>query len=164
MTVRGRRHIVGLMVAWSVGGCAVPQSPGQRDATVPTVRSGRLALYLETEPPQSFFATFDLRGTASDGELTLSTPLGSVLAQIQWRAGEVRLLAATSSQEFDSVDSLTRQLTGAALPLGAVLDWLDGIATVADGWHVDLSRLGQGRLSARRTSPEPVATLKLILD
>ena len=142
----------------------MPQGPGQRDATGPKVRSGRLALYLATEPPQDFFASFELRGTANDGELILITPLGSVLAQIQWRPGEARLHAAKSSQEFDSIESLTRQLTGTALPLGAMLEWLDGIETVADGWQVDLSGLGQGRLSARRTSPEPMATLKLILD
>lgn len=164
MTVYSRRRLVGLMVALTVGGCAVPQSPGQQDEPVPNSRSGRLALNLETDPPQNFFASFELRGTARDGELTLSTPLGSVLAQIQWHPGEARLRAAKNSQEFDSVESLTRQLTGTVLPLGAILGWLDGIATVADGWQVDLSQLRQGRLSARRSSPEPVATLTLILD
>ena len=164
MTLLSRRRLAGLMVAWLVGGCAVSKSPGPRDAVVQSIRSGRLALYLETDPPQTFLASFELRGNANDGELTLSTPLGGILAQIQWRPGEARLRAPMSSQEFDSVESLTRQLTGAALPIGAMLGWMDGNKTVAEGWHADLSMLGQGRLSARRTSPEPVATLKLILD
>ena len=164
MTVRCRRHLFGLMIALIAGGCAVPMGSSQPETPGTRVWSGRMALDLETDPPQTFSASFELKGTVNHGELTLSTPLGNVLALIQWSPGEARLRVGGDLEAFESVESLTRQVTGAALPLGALFGWLDGTETHAGGWHADLSRLGQGRLSARRTSPEPVANLKLILD
>lgn len=164
MKVRCRRQLFGLMIALIAGGCAVPMGSSQPETPGPRVWSGRMALDLETEPPQTFSASFELKGTVNHGELTLSTPLGNVLAVIQWRPGEARLRVGGDVQQFESVESLTRQVTGAALPLGALLGWLDGTETLAGGWQADLSKLGQGRLSARRTSPEPVANLKLVLD
>jgi len=32
------------------------------------------------------------------------------------------------------------------------------------GWEVDLSALPQGRLTARRNTPEPEAVLRIVLD
>ena len=46
----------------------------------------------------------------------------------------------------------------------ALFDWLQGRATAAAGWQVDLSRMEQGRLSARRHDPQPPAALRIVLD
>lgn len=126
--------------------------------------TGRLALSLASEPPQSFFVSFELKGTASAGELALMSPLGSVVATMLWSPGEATLRTGTQSQPFDSMESLTRHVTGAALPVGALFDWLQGVNTAGGGWQADLSRLDQGRLVATRTLPAPAAELKLILD
>jgi outer membrane lipoprotein LolB len=62
----------------------------------------------------------------------------------------------------DSLSELSRQLLGENVPLEALFDWLRGRpwpATshertaqgfVQQGWAVDLSGLGEGRLTARR--------------
>ncbi len=128
------------------------------------IRTGRLALNLATEPPQSFFATFELKGTASVGELTLTSPLGSVLAALQWSPGEATLRTGGQTMPFESLDSLTRHVTGTPLPVRSLFDWLDGIRTTGGDWQADLSRLDQGRLVATRAQPSPPAELKLILD
>lgn len=147
-----------------IAGCST-FAPGNRQKH-PEIQvwSGRLALNLASEPPQAFFATFELKGTADDGELTLTGPLGSVLAAMRWSHGTASLRTGQDTRQFDSVESLTRHATGAALPVSALFDWLGGINTTASGWQADLSRLEQGRLGATRTVPAPPAELKLILD
>jgi outer membrane lipoprotein LolB len=55
-------------------------------------------------------------------------------------------------------------VTGAALPVAALFDWLAGRAADVAGWQVDLSLREQGRLSARRDTPRPGAELRLVLD
>jgi outer membrane lipoprotein LolB len=123
-----------------------------------------LSLNLASEPPRSFFATFELKGNASDGELTLTGPLGSVLAAMRWAPGEASLRTGQETQLFDSMESLTGHVTGASLPVSALFDWLVGVNSSGAGWQADLSLLDQGRLVATRTEPAPAAELKLILD
>lgn len=147
-----------------IAGCsALRPDPGQKPGEVP-IWTGRLALNLASEPPQSFFANFELKGTASAGELTLTSPLGIVVAAMLWSPGEATLRTGQQSQPFDSMESLTRHVTGAALPVHALFDWLEGINTSGAGWQADLSRLDLGRLVATRMQPMPAAELKLILD
>ena len=59
---------------------------------------------------------------------------------------------------------LTEETTGAALPMGAIFDWLEGKATASPGWQADLSALNQGTLVAKRVSPEPLVVLRIKLD
>lgn len=123
-----------------------------------------MSLNLASEPPRSFFAAFELKGNASDGELTLTSPLGSVLAAMRWAPGEASLRIGQETHMFDSMESLTGHVTGASLPVRALFDWLVGVNTSGTGWRADLSLLDQGRLVATRTEPAPAAELKLILD
>ena len=164
MTQSGRRHFVGLLVALSAAGCSTPKETAGTVAAGIRAWSGRLSVELETEPRQSFFAFFELRGAADAGDLILSGPLGNAIASIRWTRTEASLRVAETSRTFDSVETLIQTLTGAALPLGAVFAWLDGIDANTGGWMADLSKIGQGRLLARRSSPEPVVNLKLIVD
>lgn len=117
-----------------------------------------------SEPPQSFSAAFELKGNALDGELTLSSPLGGTIARLRWSREQATLHTAQDVQDYDSIETLTRQVVGTSLPLRALFDWLDGINTNAAGWRAELSRLEQGRLVATRTDPAPTAELRLILD
>lgn len=126
--------------------------------------SGRLALKLDTEPAQSFYAGFELRGSAEAGELALFTPLGGTLAVLAWAPGEAQLRDGRETRRFDSLEALAAAVTGTALPVAALFDWLAGRPLEVPGWEADLSRLADGRLVALRRSPAPVAELRLALD
>lgn len=132
-------------------------------ATTSTRWTGRLSLAVASEPAQFFSAEFELQGNASAGELMLYGPLGGTLARITWNPSHAEL-HSSSVQIFASLDALTQTLTGTALPVAALFDWLQGQATPAAGWQADLSRLPEGRLSAQRHNPAPSADLRLILE
>jgi outer membrane lipoprotein LolB len=125
---------------------------------------GRLSLQVASDPPQSFSADFELRGSAQVGELRLSTLLGQTLATARWTPEAADLHTPQGNQAYPSMDALTQHLIGTALPLTPLFDWLRGTPTPADGWSPDLSRHPEGRLSARRTHPQPAATLRLVLQ
>lgn len=126
--------------------------------------SGRLALRVDSEPVQSFFAGFELRGNARSGELSLYTPLGSTLARMQWAPGLAQLTWNGQQRNFDSIGALTREATGTELPIASLFAWLSGQDSHAEGWSADLGQLGDGKLVAQRTEPQPSVTMRLILD
>ncbi|HCY16899.1 MAG TPA: hypothetical protein DHV21_13135 [Curvibacter sp.] len=130
----------------------------------PQLWRGRLALRVESEPPQSFFAGFELSGHAGQGELRLFSPLGTTLADLHWSPQSATLSNNGETRQFESLDALATQATGTAIPIAALFQWLAGVQTGADGWSADLSQLDDGRLTARRTQPEPSAELRLILE
>ena len=126
--------------------------------------SGRISLQTESDPPQAFFAGFEIKGKADRGELTLTSPLGTVLGVMRWSQSEAVLDSGSNIRRFDSVDALLEETTGAALPLSALFDWLHGKNTVHRGWAADLSRHAEGRIDAVRTEPTPRTTLRLVLE
>ncbi len=126
--------------------------------------SGRLALRVDSQPPQAFAALFDLHGTAEAGELQLTSVLGQTLATVRWSAAGAELQRGDEVQRRGSLDELTRELTGAPLPVVALFDWLAGRASEAGGWQADLSGQPQGRLVARRAQPAPAAELRLVVQ
>ena len=142
-------------------GCAPRRPPGPRPADH---WSGRLSLSVRSQPAQSFSAGFELNGHAEAGELLLSTPLGTTLAQARWSPGQAWLASGAQVRRFPSIDELLRELTGTTLPLTALFDWLRGIPTQAQGWEADLAQSADGRLLARRSSPAPLVELRLLLD
>jgi outer membrane lipoprotein LolB len=154
--------------------------------------SGRLALKLQahgSDPAQGVNVAFDLQGTASSGQLDLSTPLGTLIAQVRWQADSATLTTADGQQAFDSLEELTRRALGEQLPVIAMLSWLEGGPAMqmpwsplqADarasnnvqptsfsqaGWQVDTSALPDGLLQAQRsaTDQQRGASLKLRLE
>lgn len=154
----------GLLLAASLAltACAVPprasQTPGQ------PFWSGRLALQVEGEQSQSFSAAFELRGTPQAGELALYSPLGATLAQLRWAPGLAELQASGQRRNYPSIDALTQEATGTALPLAALFAWLQGQNAEVPGWRADLSRMADGRLVARREMPLPTAELRVVLQ
>lgn len=120
---------------------------------------------MQSEPAQSFSASFELKGRPERGELSLISPLGSVLGVLRWSPGEAVLDSGNGKiQRFASVDELMAQATGAAVPLAALFAWLEGEPASASGWSADLSRQKEGRISAKRTDPAPQADLRVVLD
>ena len=123
-----------------------------------------MALQVQDTPSQSFSGAFELRGQPDSGELLLFTPLGGTAARLRWAPGEATLTAAGEVRQFDSVDALVEQATGTSIPVSALFDWLAGANTAVPGWEADLSQLAEGRLLARRLSPPPEASLRIVLD
>ena len=148
-----------------IAGCARPPSANALNGLNNEFWSGRLSLQLQSEPQQSFSAGFELKGKPERGELTLISPLGNVLGVLRWSPGQAELDSGKQSvQRFDSVDALMQQVTGAAVPLSALFAWLQGDNAQVSGWRADLSRYGDGRISAQRTQPAPQADLRVVLD
>lgn len=148
-----------LVATLLLGACAAPRPPGSASEDA---WSGRLALRLDSTPPQSFSAGFDLRGSPQAGELQLSSPLGTTLASVRWSPQGAELRQGDRFEQRNSLDELTTEISGTALPVAALFGWLRGDSTAADGWTADLSQQPQGRITARRTTPLPSAELRLL--
>jgi outer membrane lipoprotein LolB len=148
-----------------VAGCASPGGPQKPDDGKDVEAwSGRLSLRVDSQPAQTFSALFELRGAPQAGDLTLTSPIGSTLAQLHWAPGEALLKNGSETRRFDSVDALIEAATGAAIPVGALFAWLAGRDERVPGWLPDLSQIGTGRLQATRESPEPRADLRIVFE
>ena len=134
--------------------------------------SGRLSLRIASEPPQSLYAGFALIGDAQSGDLTLSSPLGNSLAQLSWTPQSAVLKTNNETKEYPSASVLIEHVTGTALPLNALFDWMAGKDTPAEGWDIDLSNMKISnsnhetvqRFVAKRMSPLPAAELRIAID
>ena len=151
----------GLIAALMLSGCAAPRAP---KVVGEASWNGRLALSVHSDPPQSYSAGFDLRGSPATGELLLATPLGTTLATVKWAPGRAEMVQGDQKTLRNSLDELTAELGGAAIPVAALFAWLQGQATEADGWQADLSLHADGRVTARRSRPLPAAELRLIFE
>lgn len=125
---------------------------------------GRLVLKVQSEPMQAFSADFDLQGDARDGRLSFFTPLGTTAARLDWNEQGAQLQTTGEPQQFESIEALTRHISGAVLPIASLFQWLSGMDPLTPGWQVDLQDLPHGRINARRMPPEIPAELKIILD
>lgn len=148
-----------LLAAWLTG-CAAPH---QASAPGAAHWQGRLALKVYSVPVQALSADFDLQGDASQGSLTLSTPLGTTLARMQWDGAAATLHSQGQVRAFASLAEMAQQLTGTALPVSSLFAWLRGQAEAAPGWEVDLSDLPHGRLQAHHTEAVQ-AELRIVLE
>lgn len=158
-----RRYGLCLMgLSWlGLVGCATSKPQAEK---AEAFWSGRLSLQLQSLPPQNWSASFELQGSADQGQLTLLSPLGTTLARLSWNPEAATLEQGEDKIESHSLQSLSQRVTGTALPIGAIFAWLQGRETASAGWEVDLSALPQGRLSARKTAPAPEALLRILLD
>ncbi len=145
----------------TLAGCATPR-PKPTDTE--SFWSGRLALQLQSTPPQNWSASFELQGSAEQGQMTLLSPIGTTLARLSWTPQAALLEQGQDKTESSNLQSLSQRLTGTDLPLAALFEWLAGKAADAPGWQVDLSAHPEGRLSARRSTPAPEAVLRIVLD
>ena len=154
-----------LLAIFLIAGCAGnPRATGQNDKKN-EAWAGRISLQVASEPVQSFSASFELKGRAENGELTLISPLGNVLGVLRWSPGQALLDRGSQNiQQFASIDELMERTTGAAIPLTALFAWLQGTNATVSGWSADLSRHGEGRVNAKRTLPAPEADLRVVLD
>lgn len=155
-----RRLLLLLAASLLLSACATPSPNTAGDSSW----SGRLALQVDSTPPQSFSAGFDLHGSPQAGELQLTSPLGITLASVHWVPGSAELRQGEQITRRNNLDELTTHLGGTALPVAALFAWLRGQPLDASGWQADLSRLPEGRLTARRTQPLPSAELRIVFQ
>ena len=164
--------IICLFTTFIVASCAIKKPPAEvnyptpaRAAEAPnTYWAGRIGLQISSDPPQAFFAGFEMKGRPERGELALLTPLGSTLGVMRWTPTEATLEQGGSVKLFASTDELLTQLIGAAVPMSTLFDWLSGVNSNAPGWLADLSEQANGRIVAKRTAPLPQADLRILLD
>lgn len=168
------RVAASLAVLALLAGCStLAPRPGEPSEEV----SGKLSVHVEPwqgTPARSVSAAFDLRGGAERGQMQLTSPLGTVMAQAEWRPGEVLLKSADGEKRFADLPALADEVLGEPLPLGALFDWLRGRpwsgapsrplpapATGFEqlGWTVGLERRSEGWIVAHRNAP-PAVTLR----
>lgn len=141
MPVRSRAGRIALaaFLAIALAGCASLPPPGAAAAAGDPAAEGigdplvgRLAMRIGpasggSGDSRSFSAGFELSGTADRGGLLLVTPIGSSLARADWQPGSVRLATPDQGERrYDTLESLSLDLLGEALPLQALPDWLRG--------------------------------------
>ena len=154
-----RRRLLTIALCLGLTACTTPV----RERAGP-FWSGRIGLQIQSEPPQSLQAGFELQGSVEAGVLTLLSPVGSTLARLSWRPRQAVLEKGNERWQGNSLQELAEQLAQTPLPVQALFDWLEGKATPYAGWEPDLSGREQGRIVARRTQPTPAAQLRIALD
>jgi len=136
----------------------------QAETAAPAFKAGRFSLQIDSQPPQSFISSFDLTGGWPEGMLNIYNPLGLQMARLEWTAQSARLVLGSKVQEASSLESLVLQLTGTQLPTAALIDWLGGKPSPAEGWNVDVSEWHLRRLVLERVQPAPRTVLRLAFE
>ena len=158
---RQRVWVLAMACALLTAGCATPRmSPVDANA----YWTGRMAIQVLKDPPESLSAGFELQGSAQAGEMVLLSPIGTTLARLEWTTQGARLAQGQQQVNTPSLQKLATRLTGTELPIAALFEWLAGRPAEAPGWQVDLSAHAQGRISAERREPSPGAVLRIALD
>jgi outer membrane lipoprotein LolB len=154
--------LLAALCAFLLAACATPPRSVVPPGT--QVWTGRLALTVEGQASQSFSASFELKGAPENGELRRFNPLGGTVAVLAWAPGSATLRSGGNTRQFDSLEALAQEATGAPIPIAALFDWLAGRATPVAGWQPDVSQVAEGRLRARRVEPPPVADLRVAFE
>ncbi len=128
---------------------------------------GRLSLRIASDTPQTLYGAFTISGDAQTGEMSLNSPLGNTVAKLTWTPQTALLVANNTTTTYPSTEALITTVTGTALPLPALFDWLAGINTPIEGWELDLSNMqnpDNRRFIAKRISPLPTVELRIALE
>lgn len=173
MTVPLRRRALLLAAVALLAGCASAPRRGGADWI-----SGRLALHVDAsgdQPARSLSTAFELRGNGDEGELHLTTPLGTAVAQARWSPGQALLTTSDGERRYTDLDALARDALGEALPLRALPAWLRGTpwpgarSEAVDGgfrqlgWQVGLADGAEGSLLITRAAA-PAVSLRARLN
>ncbi len=183
-----RLVIVAGLAAWLAACATSPPSTSTSSGSLSNAPSiplaGRLAIRVDAAngvDAKQASVRFELQGSEQAGRLNLATPVGTTLAEARWQPNSVDLVTAEGSRRFATLDALSRELLGEALPIVAVLDWLrgrpwdgaphrrwpgDGAAAGFDqlGWRVDLSRFDVQAVTFSREQPAPKVDVRVRLD
>jgi outer membrane lipoprotein LolB len=123
-----------------------------------------MAVTLYQPQSHSYFANFDLQGSATAGRLALTSPLGTTVAELEWAPGSAQLTTADGkAQQYPSLKDLAQQAVGVDIPLAALFGWFRGQAVMDENWDADLSSYLSGKITATRNGPGAQAEVKIIL-
>jgi outer membrane lipoprotein LolB len=131
--------------------------------------NGRLALTIDTQERQTFSGEFELQGSPAAGGLRILGPLGQTLIEATWTPYGAQLLRPLPARQFDTMAALTEATLGAAVPVPALMQWLESREATSTplqlpDWQLDDTRRNTGRLTAVRTQPAPRVELRIILE
>lgn len=174
------RALHGSLLAWAVALAGCTTLPQERLSG--ELISGRLTVRVEatdSAAARALSAAFELQGSADQGRLDLSTPLGTMLAQVRWSPGSATLATPQNTSPYPDLDALTTHLLGESVPVAALFDWLRGrpwpaapSAALPDparagfsqlDWHVDLAGFNDALVVARRDRP-PAVSVRAKID
>lgn len=143
----------------------IPPAPTELPPLPPVQRqfAGRLSVVIQTDPIQQMIADFELEGDAQQGELRLFGPFGSSIAVLQWEPGRAVLIEGERRRVVRSIDWLIERVTGAALPVALIFDWLVGRPVRSDDWEVAPRDKPNAPLRATRLQPLPRIELTLAI-
>ena len=149
-----------LALACALSACshlaAVPHPPTDDPGTAPSdagaaparlALQGQLSLKLlawQDLPAKGLSLGFFFSGHTDQGLLDLMTPLGTLMAQVGWHADEAWVVNQEGRQAYPTLDELSRQTLGEALPLRSLVHWMQGQPDPTQP-----SRTGKPQLSPR---------------
>ncbi|OGB03179.1 MAG: hypothetical protein A3G29_09535 [Burkholderiales bacterium RIFCSPLOWO2_12_FULL_64_99] len=190
-------HRLGLlMLAGTLSACshlaAVPHppadTPGTAASSSPEAPSrlalqGQLSIKLlawQDLPAKGLSLGFFFSGHTDQGLLDLMTPLGTLMAQVGWQADEAWVVNENGRQTYPTLDELSRQTLGEALPLRSLVHWMQGQpdstqpSTLTEqpgvfeqaGWRIDTRELAEQRIQATRSASDQQRAIhiKVYLD
>lgn len=177
----GRRLAIRVAMLALTSALLACQSLPPAPSTEGPLLSGRLAVRVDGDAGRSFSAAFELRGQAEAGSMSLNSPLGSQIGRADWSpAAGVLLHDGDGTRRYQRLDDMAIELTGEALPIAALFDWLRGRPWPGAprgelveaghtgfrqlGWDVQLDRHAEGWLVAVRDTPPPRVTVRAKLD
>lgn len=179
MTARWWKRAAAVVAAAALFGCASvpPASPGDGP-----VLTGRLLVKVAAtnqQTAQNHSVAFELSGDEHRGQMRLLGPLGAQVALARWDERGASLQDSQGGRDFPDVPTMTSEALGEALPLGALMQWLQGrpwpgaphrpLASETPGfaqlgWSVDLGRWADNALvEATRLNP-PGVSVRAKLD
>lgn len=175
---RWARAVACAIAAATLAGCAsAPPQPGAGP-----LLSGRLLVKVAAigdQPAQSHNAAFELSGDERQGQMRLLGPLGAQVALAHWNEHGASLQDSQGGRDFPDLATMTGEALGEPIPLGALMQWLQGrpwdgaphrpLASATPGfvqlgWSVDLARWADEALvEATRVDP-PGVVVRAKLD
>lgn len=167
----------GLACACLITACAqapvTPSDPGSPTAiAVPVIElQGQMGIKLgawQSEPARGMSFGFFFQGQVERGNLSLMTPLGSQVAQVEWTptSATLRRIGPGGGEDIrrGSIEELAEAALGEALPLQTLVHWMQGRPDPSlphhpqpeagtfeqRGWLIDTRERAQGRTLATR--------------
>lgn len=183
--IRFGRHWLASCAAVALLGCTTPASlipAGPAPGGVSL--SGRISVKIEPGAgsaetlTQSLTAQFELDGRPDDGLLSLSTPLGTLMAQARWVGDHAELTGPDGKRKAGTLEQLTSEALGQSIPVGAMMSWLQGRAAADSpsipliepdqgfeqlGWRINLNRWSDRLIVATRDDADHI-TVRVKLD
>lgn len=122
----------------------------------------------QADPARGMSFGFFFQGQVERGSLSLMTPLGSQVAQVEWTPASaiLRRIGPSGGEDIrrGSIEELAEAALGEALPLQTLVHWMQGRPDPAlphnqaaetgtfeqRGWVIDTSGRAQGRILATR--------------